>query len=102
MRSRDTGDSGGSSSSESRSGLTRYYHQNWEALHEAAGGMKEVNGVRDRDHRDRFELVVNDVVPAVVAQNSFEVPRRHHHHHHRGRDPSVVWKANRSRRYDQA
>ncbi|CAK1553966.1 unnamed protein product [Leptosia nina] len=65
----------GSSSSESRNGLTRYYRQAWEDLHEAAGGRRSRRHDREAP-KDGSELVVSDVYPAPNK-------RRHHHHHHR-------------------
>ncbi|KAJ8736775.1 hypothetical protein PYW07_000046 [Mythimna separata] len=63
-----------SSSSESRSGLNRYYRQAWEELHEAAGAK---HARRDREApKDGSELVVSDAFPAPRDK------RRHHHHHH--------------------
>ncbi|XP_045784086.1 uncharacterized protein LOC123880164 isoform X3 [Maniola jurtina] len=69
-----------SSSSESPSGLNRYYRQAWENLHEAAG-----SGHGQRRHgreapKDGSELVVADVYPAAHTK---EKRRHHHHHHHR-------------------
>uniref|UniRef100_A0A2A4J811 Sushi, von Willebrand factor type A, EGF and pentraxin domain-containing protein 1 n=1 Tax=Heliothis virescens TaxID=7102 RepID=A0A2A4J811_HELVI len=67
-----------SSSSESRSGLNRYYRQAWEELHEAAGA-KHAHRRHDREApKDGSELVVSDVYPAPHARDK----RRHHHHHH--------------------
>ncbi|XP_063837861.1 sushi, von Willebrand factor type A, EGF and pentraxin domain-containing protein 1 isoform X2 [Ostrinia nubilalis] len=67
-----------SSSSESRSGLNRYYRQAWEELHEAAGA-KHPHRRHDREApKDGSELVVSDVYPAPPRDK-----RRHHHHHHR-------------------
>ncbi|XP_069365099.1 uncharacterized protein [Maniola hyperantus] len=69
-----------SSSSESQSGLNRYYRQAWEDLHEAAGSS---HGQRRRAReapKDGSELVVADVYPAAHAK---EKRRHHHHHHHR-------------------
>ncbi|KAH9632113.1 hypothetical protein HF086_002620 [Spodoptera exigua] len=67
-----------SSSSESRSGLNRYYRQAWEELHEAAGA-KHAHRRHEREApKDGSELVVSDVYPAHHARDK----RRHHHHHH--------------------
>ncbi|XP_075990740.1 uncharacterized protein LOC142986246 isoform X3 [Anticarsia gemmatalis] len=69
-----------SSSSESRSGLNRYYRQAWEELHEAAGakhGHNRRHGDREAP-KDGSELVVSDVYPAPHSRDK----RRHHHHHH--------------------
>ncbi|KAJ2954068.1 hypothetical protein O0L34_g2282 [Tuta absoluta] len=73
-----------SSSSESRSGLNRYYRQAWEELHEAAGaGGKHRRHEREAP-KDGSELVVSDVYP---APHSRDKRRHHHHHHHRDRNP---------------
>lgn len=76
-----------SSSSESRSGLNRYYRQAWEELHEASQlGHRR----HDREApKDGSELVVSDVYPA--AHPGRDKRRHHHHHHHREpRYPPVV------------
>lgn len=72
-----------SSSSESRSGLNRYYRQAWEELHEAAGAR---HGHVMRRHegeapKEGSELIVLDVYPA--AAHARDKRRHHHHHHHR-------------------
>lgn len=82
-----------SSSSESRSGLNRFYRQAWEDLHEAAGSGKGGRSHRDRD-RDReapkegSELVVSDVYPRDK--------RRHHHHHHHREPRHPEWHPHRT------
>ncbi|XP_060809810.1 CUB and sushi domain-containing protein 3 [Amyelois transitella] len=76
-----------SSSSESRSGLNRYYRQAWEELHEAAGG-KHGHRRHDREApKDGSELVVSDVYPAPHARDK----RRHHHHHHHRESRHSDW-----------
>ncbi|CAB3226423.1 unnamed protein product [Arctia plantaginis] len=67
-----------SSSSESRSGLNRYYRQAWEELHEAAGAKHGHRRHEREAPKDGSELVVSDVYPAPHARDK----RRHHHHHH--------------------
>ncbi|XP_049885104.1 uncharacterized protein LOC126380042 isoform X2 [Pectinophora gossypiella] len=77
-----------SSSSESRSGLNRYYRQAWEELHEAAGGGGGKARRHDREApKDGSELVVSDVYPAPHPRDK---RRHHHHHHHRDRNPMPV------------
>ncbi|XP_063372812.1 seizure protein 6 homolog [Cydia amplana] len=72
-----------SSSSESRSGLNRYYRQAWEELHEATGGKGRRH---DREApKDGSELVVSDVYPAPKDK------RRHHHHHHHRQPRHPDW-----------
>lgn len=77
-----------SSSSESRSGLNRYYRQAWEDLHEAS----QVGHSRRHDReapKEGSELVVSDVYPAMHP--SRDKRRHHHHHHHREpRSPPIV------------
>ncbi|CAH2035616.1 unnamed protein product, partial [Iphiclides podalirius] len=68
-----------SSSSESRSGLNRYYRQAWEELHEAAGAKHGHRRHEREAPKDGSELVVSDVYPAPHVRDK----RRHHHHHHR-------------------
>ncbi|CAK1588396.1 unnamed protein product [Parnassius mnemosyne] len=68
-----------SSSSESRSGLNRYYRQAWEELHEAAGAKHGHRRHEREAPKDGSELVVSDVYPAPHTRDK----RRHHHHHHR-------------------
>ncbi|KAL4717838.1 hypothetical protein ACJJTC_000987 [Scirpophaga incertulas] len=70
-----------SSSSESRSGLNRYYRQAWEELHEAAGAGAKSRREREAP-KDGSELVVSDVYPPPHAHK-----RRHHHHHREPRHP---------------
>ncbi|XP_048488730.1 uncharacterized protein LOC125491255 [Plutella xylostella] len=67
-----------SSSSESRSGLNRYYRQAWEELHEATGARQGHRRHEREAPKDGSELVVSDVYPAPHARDK----RRHHHHHH--------------------
>lgn len=67
-----------SSSSESRSGLNRYYRQAWEELHEATGAKHGHRRHEREAPKDGSELVVSDVHPAPHARDK----RRHHHHHH--------------------
>ncbi|RVE42685.1 hypothetical protein evm_012652 [Chilo suppressalis] len=69
-----------SSSSESRSGLNRYYRQAWEELHEtAAAGAKHPHRRHEREApKEGSEMVVSDVYHAHPRDH-----RRHHHHHHR-------------------
>ncbi|XP_059055238.1 uncharacterized protein LOC131849228 isoform X2 [Achroia grisella] len=77
-----------SSSSESRSGLNKYYRQAWEELHEAAGAKHGHR--RDREApKDGSELVVSDVYPANHARDK----RRHHHHHHHREPRHPDWQA---------
>ncbi|XP_061729390.1 uncharacterized protein LOC133534302 [Cydia pomonella] len=72
-----------SSSSESRSGLNRYYRQAWEELHEATGAKGRRH---DREApKDGSELVVSDVYPAPRDK------RRHHHHHHHRQPRHPDW-----------
>ncbi|XP_026741573.1 CUB and sushi domain-containing protein 3 isoform X1 [Trichoplusia ni] len=89
-----------SSSSESRSGLNRYYRQAWEELHEAAGGNGGHGGHgahgghrrHDREApKDGSELVVSDVYPAPHARDK----RRHHHHHHHREPRHPDWNPHR-------
>ncbi|XP_013147392.1 PREDICTED: uncharacterized protein LOC106110206 [Papilio polytes] len=68
-----------SSSSESRSGLNRYYRQAWEELHEAAGAKHGHRRHERETPKDGSELVVADVCPAPHSREQ----RRHHHHHRR-------------------
>ncbi|CAG9781748.1 unnamed protein product [Diatraea saccharalis] len=70
-----------SSSSESRSGLNRYYRQAWEELHEAAGAKHGHRRHEREAPKEGSELVVSDVHPAAHAHARDH--RRHHHHHHR-------------------
>ncbi|XP_047543760.1 sushi, von Willebrand factor type A, EGF and pentraxin domain-containing protein 1 isoform X2 [Vanessa atalanta] len=67
-----------SSSSESRSGLNRYYRQAWEELHEATGAKHGHRRHEREAPKDGSELVVSDVYPAPHNRDK----RRHHHHHH--------------------
>ncbi|KPI96743.1 hypothetical protein RR46_12773 [Papilio xuthus] len=73
-----------SSSSESRSGLNRYYRQAWEELHEAAGAKHGHRRHEREAPKDGSELVVADVCPAPHSRDK----RRHHHHHRRDWAPS--------------
>ncbi|XP_030030346.2 uncharacterized protein LOC115447445 isoform X1 [Manduca sexta] len=77
-----------SSSSESRSGLNRYYRQAWEELHEAAGGKYQGHRRHEREApKDGSELVVSDMYPGGHGRDK---RRHHHHHHHRdARHPEV-------------
>lgn len=76
-----------SSSSESRSGLNRYYRQAWEELHEAAGA-KHGHRRHDREApKDGSELVISDVYPAPHSRDK----RRHHHHHHHREPRHADW-----------
>lgn len=88
-----------SSSSESRGGLTRYYRQAWENLHETAGHKANHAPLRRKEtldepgyrenfrgsntERDGSELVVSDVAAYPASkQASMSDKKRHHHHHH--------------------
>ncbi|XP_039763399.1 CUB and sushi domain-containing protein 3 isoform X2 [Pararge aegeria] len=76
-----------SSSSESRSGLNRYYRQAWEELHEATG-TKHGHRRHEREApKDGSELVVSDVYPAPHNRDK----RRHHHHHHHREPRNPDW-----------
>ncbi|XP_052746641.1 uncharacterized protein LOC112055834 isoform X2 [Bicyclus anynana] len=76
-----------SSSSESRSGLNRYYRQAWEELHEATGAKHGHRRQEREAPKDGSELVVSDVYPAPHAKDK----RRHHHHHHHREPRQPDW-----------
>ncbi|XP_076620549.1 uncharacterized protein LOC143341439 isoform X1 [Colletes latitarsis] len=100
----------GSSSSESRGGLNRYYRQAWENLHETAGhkaahpplrrketldepGYRE-NYRGNNTERDGSELVVSDVAtyPSSKHASISDKKRHHHHHHHHHGNSTPEWR----------
>ncbi|XP_054000560.1 uncharacterized protein LOC128888007 [Hylaeus anthracinus] len=104
----------GSSSSESRGGLNRYYRQAWENLHETAGhkaahpplrrketldepGYRE-NYRGNNTERDGSELVVSDVAtyPSSKHASISEKKRHHHHHHHHHGNSTPEWRQSQS------
>ncbi|XP_076289244.1 uncharacterized protein LOC143213361 [Lasioglossum baleicum] len=106
----------GSSSSESRGGLNRYYRQAWENLHETAGqkaghpplrrketldepGYREnYRGNNNNTERDGSELVVSDVAtyPSSKQASISDKKRHHHHHHHHHGNSTPEWRQSQS------
>ncbi|XP_031831619.2 uncharacterized protein LOC116426602 isoform X1 [Nomia melanderi] len=106
----------GSSSSESRGGLNRYYRQAWENLHETAGqkaghpplrrketldepGYREnYRGSNNNTERDGSELVVSDVAtyPSSKHASISDKKRHHHHHHHHHGNSTPEWRQSQS------
>ncbi|XP_033332075.1 uncharacterized protein LOC117223728 isoform X1 [Megalopta genalis] len=106
----------GSSSSESRGGLNRYYRQAWENLHETAGqkaghpplrrketldepGYREnYRGNSNNTERDGSELVISDVAtyPSSKHASISDKKRHHHHHHHHHGNSTPEWRQSQS------
>ncbi|CAL7935880.1 unnamed protein product [Xylocopa violacea] len=105
----------GSSSSESRGGLNRYYRQAWENLHETAGhktnhpplrrketldepGYRENYRGNNNTERDGSELVVSDVAtyPSNKHASISDKKRHHHHHHHHHGNSTPEWRQSQS------
>ncbi|KAJ0183987.1 hypothetical protein K1T71_000410 [Dendrolimus kikuchii] len=77
-----------SSTSESRSGLSRYYRQAWVDLHEATGSNHGQLRHEREAPKDGSELVVSDVYPGMHCRPD---KRRHHHHHHHREHRQPEW-----------
>ncbi|XP_060831593.1 uncharacterized protein LOC132915827 [Bombus pascuorum] len=104
----------GSSSSESRGGLNRYYRQAWENLHETAGHKTNHPPLRRKEtldepgyrenyrgnntKRDGSELVVSDVAtyPSNKHASISDKKRHHHHHHHHHGNSTPEWRQSQS------
>ncbi|XP_050580784.1 uncharacterized protein LOC126917668 isoform X2 [Bombus affinis] len=104
----------GSSSSESRGGLNRYYRQAWENLHETAGHKTNHPPLRRKEtldepgyrenyrgnntERDGSELVVSDVAtyPSNKHASISDKKRHHHHHHHHHGNSTPEWRQSQS------
>ncbi|XP_076670028.1 uncharacterized protein LOC143369675 [Andrena cerasifolii] len=104
----------GSSSSESRGGLNRYYRQAWENLHETAGQKASHPPLRRKEtldepgyrenyrgnntERDGSELVVSDVAtyPSSKHASISDKKRHHHHHHHHHGNSTPEWRQSQS------
>ncbi|XP_003691067.1 uncharacterized protein LOC100863755 isoform X1 [Apis florea] len=104
----------GSSSSESRGGLNRYYRQAWENLHETAGHKTNHPPLRRKEtldepgyrenyrgnntERDGSELVVSDVAtyPTNKHASISDKKRHHHHHHHHHGNSTPEWRQSQS------
>ncbi|KOX68875.1 Sushi, von Willebrand factor type A, EGF and pentraxin domain-containing protein 1 [Melipona quadrifasciata] len=104
----------GSSSSESRGGLNRYYRQAWENLHETTGHKTNHPPLRRKEtldepgyrenyrgnntERDGSELVVSDVAtyPSNKHASISDKKRHHHHHHHHHGNSTPEWRQSQS------
>lgn len=104
----------GSSSSESRGGLNRYYRQAWENLHETAGHKTNHPPLRRKEtldepgyrenyrgnntERDGSELVVSDVATYPTSKHASisDKKRHHHHHHHHHGNSTPEWRQSQS------